>query len=595
MAAKRKYKPEYLNYGFTYLVDKGIVKPQCVICNEVLSNESFKDNKLKRHLQTKHSKPSDKNREFFERKEQNLKKQRIDSVSSHYICTLKQATLASCVVAWHIARAKKPHSIGEKLIKPAAIEMVRLMCGDDVAKKLDIVPLSNDTVQRRIASMSLNVKEQLVSSIKQGGEYSLQIDESTDVSDDAQLLVYVRYLGENTLEEEFLFCRALETTTRGEDIFALVDSFMKEEGLEWNNCSSICTDGAPAMLGSRKGFTARVKEINPNVMTSHCFVHQENLASHRLSTELGNVMQDVIHIVNFIKSKSLNSRLFGKLCENLNAEHKHLIYFSNVRWLSRGKVLERFVTLRKEVREFLIQRKHTLADKLVDQKWLLLVAYLSDIFYQLNILNQSLQGPNIMLVDVSEKLLAFREKLNLWKRKIESQKTASFPVFNQFLEDMEEVCLDDVQIIMKRHLAALIQEFDLIIPHRAKELEWVRNPFAVDVDALPESCQSITGFEEAFIDIQCDSSLKNVFENGKLGQFWTKIKNEKNIVGMHAVKALLPFVTTCLCESGFSTLTQIKTKTRNCLELENDMRLALSKIVPHFDRVVESIQVQGSH
>ena len=143
-----------------------------------------------------------------------------------------------------------------------------------------------------------------------------------------------------------------------------------------------------------------------------------------------------------------------------------------------------FATLRKEVREFLIQRKHTLADKLVDQKWLLLVAYLFDIFYQLNILNQSLQGPNIMLVDVSEKLLAFKEKLNLWKRKIESQKTASFPVCNQFLEDMEEVCLDDVQIVMKRHLAALIQEFDLIIPHRAKELEWVCNPFTVDIDAL---------------------------------------------------------------------------------------------------------------
>jgi len=53
----------------------------------------------------------------------------------------------------------------------------------------------------------------LISSIKQGGELSLQIDESTDVSDDAQLLVYVRYLGENNLQEEFIFCRALETTT----------------------------------------------------------------------------------------------------------------------------------------------------------------------------------------------------------------------------------------------------------------------------------------------------------------------------------------------------------------------------------------------
>jgi len=102
--------------------------------------------------------------------------------------------------------------------------------------------------------------------------------------------------------------------------------------------------------------------MNPDVMISNCFVHRENLASRRLSTELGNVMQDVIHLVNFIKSKSLNSQLFEKLCESLNAEHKHLIYFSDERWLFRGKVLERFITLRKEVREFLMQKKLNLAE-----------------------------------------------------------------------------------------------------------------------------------------------------------------------------------------------------------------------------------------
>jgi len=50
------------------------------------------------------------------------------------------------------------------------------------------------------------------------------------------------------------------------------------------------------------------------------------------------------------------------------------------------------------------------------------VGYVSDIFSQLNIMNQSLQGPNIMLVNVSEKLLAFMEKLKLWKRNIVSEK-----------------------------------------------------------------------------------------------------------------------------------------------------------------------------
>ena len=100
-----------------------------------------------------------------------------------------------------------------------------------------------------------------------------------------------------------------------------------------------------------------------------------------------------------------------------------------------------------------------------------------------------------MLVDESEKLCAFREKLKWCKRKIEPHKTASFPVFNQLLEDMEDVCFDDVQLAIKKHLSSLIQKFDLIIPQKAKELEWVANPFAFDVDTLPESCQTICGFQ----------------------------------------------------------------------------------------------------
>jgi len=72
-----------------------------------------------------------------------------------------------------------------------------------------------------------------------------------------------------------------------------------------------------------------------------------------------------------------------------------------------------------------------------------------------------------MLVDVSEKLLSFREKFRLWNRTIESQKIASIPVFNQFLEDTE-VCFDDVQLVINKHLASLIQEFDY--PQKGKRI-----------------------------------------------------------------------------------------------------------------------------
>ena len=95
-----------------------------------------------------------------------MKRQRIHSNSSDFMCTLKQAILAFCSVSWHNAGLRKPHPIGEILIKPSAIDTVCLMYGNNVAKKLDIVQWSNNTVGRRIASISTNVKKQLLSSIR---------------------------------------------------------------------------------------------------------------------------------------------------------------------------------------------------------------------------------------------------------------------------------------------------------------------------------------------------------------------------------------------------------------------------------------------
>ena len=297
--AKRQYKDEYLNLGFTYITHQGVLKPQCVICGEVLSNESFKQNKLKRHLEGKHSGLVNKERSFFEREEKKLKRQRLDAPTNTAVMGVQQATLASYLVAWRIARAKKAHTIGEELVKPAALDMVRTIYGNEFAKKINHIPLSNDTVKNRIHSMSCDIKDQVITAIKKGGQFSLQLDESTDVSDVAQLMTYVRYQGPEDMEEEFLFCRPLQTTTTGEDIFMMVDSFFKEEGLHWKQCYSVCSDGAPAMLGARQGFTARVKQENPSVVIVHCLLHRENLASQKLSHELQNVMQEVIQVVNF--------------------------------------------------------------------------------------------------------------------------------------------------------------------------------------------------------------------------------------------------------------------------------------------------------
>jgi hypothetical protein len=51
--AKCQYTDESLNIGFAFITEHGIVTAQCVICGEAMSNESLKQNKLKRHLEAK--------------------------------------------------------------------------------------------------------------------------------------------------------------------------------------------------------------------------------------------------------------------------------------------------------------------------------------------------------------------------------------------------------------------------------------------------------------------------------------------------------------------------------------------------------------
>ena len=147
------------------------------------------------------------------------------------------------------------------------------------------------------------------------------------------------------LEEEFLFCVPLTTTATGADIFNVVDNFQQKEGISWENCVSLCTDGALAILGARQGFTALVRQVNPSVQVVHCLLHRVNLYAQHLSPDLLAVIKEVVGVVNFIKASAVNSRLFEQLCVNLGPQFQHLLFYSNVRWLSRIKLLRCLIDL----------------------------------------------------------------------------------------------------------------------------------------------------------------------------------------------------------------------------------------------------------
>ncbi|CAG4936068.1 unnamed protein product [Parnassius apollo] len=379
----RKYDEIYINYGFTYCGDESCPTPKCPVCGETLGNNSMVPSKLIRHLTTKHPSVAQKDKTYFQRLKDQSKEQ-VNLMSSSFK-TSEKAQKASYVVANMLVKAKKPQSLPETVVLPVCKEIVKIMISQEAAKEIEKIPASAKTISRRINDISNDIKSTLIENLRFSGVFALQVDESTDISGHANLISNVRYIDGCELKEDFLFCLPLPNHTTGEEIFKVTDEFFNEHNLEWHNCISVCSDSAAAMTGKVKGFIAKVSEKNPNVQKQHCFLHREALMMKSLPEDLLRVLQEII---NYIKSRPLNSRLFNALCQEMGADHQSLLFHTGVRWLSRGNVLSRIYELKNETEMFLQSQGSDYAHLFKKEEWLAKLAYRTDIFAHLNELSK---------------------------------------------------------------------------------------------------------------------------------------------------------------------------------------------------------------
>jgi len=79
------------------------------------------------------------------------------------------------------------------------------------------------------------------------------------------------------------------------------------------------------------------------------------------------------------------------LLSEMSAEHHDLLLHNDIRWLSKGRALERFCILREEITTFLLSSKQKMAEthlnRILDANFMAHVCFLSNIFKHLNDLN----------------------------------------------------------------------------------------------------------------------------------------------------------------------------------------------------------------
>lgn len=108
------------------------------------------------------------------------------------------------------------------------------------------------------------------------------------------------------------------------------------------------------------------------------------------------------------------------------------------------------------------------------------------------------------------------------------------------------------------HLTALSKHFNSYFSDvNTDAWDWVRDPFA------PSATSGLTGeAEEELLDLSSDRTLKARFQQVSFADFWPYLSHEYPELTAEAMRILLSFPTTYLCESSFSKAQNVQKTTR---------------------------------
>ena len=77
--------------------------------------------------------------------------------------------------------------------------------------------------------------------------------------------------------------------------------------------------------------------------------------------------------------------------------------------------------------------------------------------------------------------------------------------------------------------------------------------------------------------------------------FWIDACTEYPAISKAALRVLIPFATSYMCEAGFSAVAVIKTKYHSKLDVERKMRVAVSNVTRRFEALCQSKRANVSH
>ncbi|ELK06839.1 General transcription factor II-I repeat domain-containing protein 2 [Pteropus alecto] len=487
--------------------------PTCLICKQSMSVS--KEYNLRRHYQTNHSKHYD---QYTEK-----------------------------------VRDEKLHEL-KKGLRKYLLGSSEIVCPEQKQVFSNESPKENAAIQP-VEDVAGNLWEKLREKIKSFVAYSIAIDEITDINNTSQLAIFIRGVDENfDVSEELLDTVPMTGTKSGNEIFLRVEKSLKKFNIDWSKLVSVASTGTPAMVDANDGLVTKLKSKvamvckGSDLKSVCCIIHPESLCAQKL--KMDHVMNVVVNSVNWICSRGLNHSEFTTLLYELDSQYGSLLYYTEIKWLSRGLVLKRFFESLEEIDSFMSSRGKPLP-QLSSQDWIKDLAFLVDMTMHLNTLNISLQGHSQIITQMYDLIRAFLAKLCLWETHLARNNLAHFPTLKSVSRNESDGLNYIPKIVeLKTEFQKRLSDFKLY----ESELTVFSSPFSMKIESVHEALQM------EVIDLQCNTVLKTKYDKVGIPEFYKYLWSSYPKYRNHCAKILSMFGSTYICEQLFSIMKLSKTK-----------------------------------
>lgn len=361
--------------------------------------------------------------------------------------------------------------------------------------------------------------------------YSLIIDESTDITVDKYLGIVIRYFSKSQqkIVTTFLHLCVLEdTTARG--ITTEILKVLKDFKLNISNMVGLGTDNAKVMTGVNRGVISLLKEKNENIILVPCICHSIQLAVSAASKCLPDEIEYLIsETYNWFAKSSLRQKNYKNIYAAINDDLQplKLVRACDTRWLSV---------------EFAVNR--------IENQWLELkthfdIAATLESCHQAKILKQLYNDKNLLYLKFLKPLLSEVQKTNKMFESNDADPTLLFTELNILLKNLSN------QIVLK--------------PDNFDELNSNLENFYIDTPHFNYNFENCINSKRQTIDNETEKEIRITCRN-----FVAKL--------IYQLRQRLP--------KNFETLKNI-----NFFSVENSLKRNKSKLYDHFKEEMTKLTV----